>query len=112
MEFSPIAGDWRPDVLVTCNWGAIEFALANIVPLCRSLHVVDGFGPEERDSQIPRRVLTPPDRAASRAGGSALAQPRADRHGHLETAPETIRYVPNGINLAHFATDGFPALVA
>ena len=49
--------DWRPDVLVTCNWGAIEFALANIVPVTRHLHVVDGFGPEERAIQIPRRVL-------------------------------------------------------
>ena len=55
--------EWRPDVLVTCNWGAIEFALANIVPVTRHLHVVDGFGPEERAIQIPRRVLTAADRA-------------------------------------------------
>ena len=33
--------DWRPDVLVTCNWGAIEFALANILPVTRHMHVVD-----------------------------------------------------------------------
>jgi hypothetical protein len=49
--------EWKPDVLVTCNWGAIEFALANIVPVTRHLHVVDGFGPEEREIQLPRRVL-------------------------------------------------------
>ena len=24
---------WRPDVLVTCNWGAMEFALANFLPV-------------------------------------------------------------------------------
>src|SRR3954453_2689552 len=48
---------WRPDVLVPCNWGAIEFALANLLPVARHLHVVDGFGPEERAAQIPRRVL-------------------------------------------------------
>ena len=56
-RFRRILRDWRPDVLVTCNWGAIEFALANIAPVARHLHVVDGFGPEERQAQIRRRVL-------------------------------------------------------
>jgi hypothetical protein len=48
--------EWKPDILVTYNWGAIEFALANIVPVTRHLHVVDGFGPEERAIQLQRRV--------------------------------------------------------
>jgi len=55
-RFRRLLADWKPDVLVTYNWGAIEFALANVVPLTRHLHVVDGFGPEERSTQIPRRV--------------------------------------------------------
>ena len=97
---------WRPDVLVTCNWGAIEFALANIVPVTRHMHVVDGFGPEERDAQILRRVLmrrialsrTPvvlPSRNLVRIATEAWKLPR-----------RIIRYVPNGIDLARFATDG------
>ena len=98
--------DWRPDVLVTCNWGAIEFALANIVPVTRHLHVVDGFGPEERDTQILRRVLmrrialgrTPvvlPSRNLVRIATEAWKLP-----------PRVIRYIPNGIDLDRFATDG------
>jgi glycosyltransferase involved in cell wall biosynthesis len=98
--------DWRPDVLVTCNWGAIEFALANIVPVTRHLHVVDGFGPEEQETQIPRRVLlrrivlrrTPvvlPSRNLVRIAGDIWKLP-----------PAVIRYVPNGIDLARFATAG------
>jgi glycosyltransferase involved in cell wall biosynthesis len=97
---------WRPDVLVTCNWGAIEFALANILPVTRHLHVIDGFGPEERATQIPRRVLmrrialsrTPvilPSRNLVRIATEVWRLP-----------PKVIRYVPNGIDLARFAADG------
>jgi glycosyltransferase involved in cell wall biosynthesis len=97
---------WRPDVLVTCNWGAIEFALANLWPLTRHLHVVDGFGPEERHTQIRRRVLvrrialgrTPvvlPSRNLVRIATEIWKLPRS-----------VIRYVPNGVELSRFATDG------
>ncbi|MCS6877557.1 MAG: glycosyltransferase family 4 protein [Geminicoccaceae bacterium] len=50
----------RPDLLVTVNWGAIDWALANrIAPLCPHLHVEEGFGPEEADGrQLARRVWT------------------------------------------------------
>ena len=54
-HFRRLLRDWRPDVLVTYNWGAIEFALANIVPVTRHLHVMDGFGPEERGPRSPPR---------------------------------------------------------
>jgi glycosyltransferase involved in cell wall biosynthesis len=95
---------WRPDTLVTCNWGAIEFALANrVMPLTRHVHVVDGFGPEERQSQIPRRVMlrrvalsrTPvvfPSRNLVRIATDTWRLP-----------PGVIRYVPNGIDLSRFA---------
>ncbi len=95
--------DWQPDVLVTCNWGAIEFALANLMPVTRHLHVVDGFGPEEHAAQIPRRVLlrrlalgrTPvvlPSQALVRIASEIWKLP-----------PLMIRHVPNGIDLARFA---------
>src|SRR5580658_2961921 len=48
----------KPDVLVTNNWGSIEWAMANLPALVRHVHIEDGFGPEERDRQIRRRVLT------------------------------------------------------
>ncbi|MDQ2764394.1 MAG: glycosyltransferase, partial [Pseudomonadota bacterium] len=98
--------EWRPDVLVTCNWGAIEFAIANILPVARHLHVVDGFGPEERAGQIPRRVLTRrialgrtpvvlPSRTLVRIATDIWRLP-----------PRFIRYVPNGVDLGRFAMDG------
>src|ERR671919_1114840 len=55
--FRSVLRDERPDLLLTYNWGAIEWALADrIRPLCPHLHVVDGFGPEEALAQLPRRV--------------------------------------------------------
>ena len=88
-QFRGLLRDWRPDVLVTCNWGAIEFALANILPVARRhLHIVDGFGPEERNSQIPRRVTMRRLRAALDTGRATVAQPDPDRHRDLEVTAQ------------------------
>ncbi len=105
-RYRALLRDWRPDVLVTCNWGAIEFALANILPVTRHLHVVDGFGPEERTTQIPRRVLT--RRLALSRTPVVLPSRNLVRIATdvWKLPPKVIRYVPNGIDLARFATGG------
>jgi glycosyltransferase involved in cell wall biosynthesis len=46
----------QPDLLITYNWGAIEWALANLGKTLPHIHIVDGFGPEEADRQLARRV--------------------------------------------------------
>ncbi len=48
----------RPDILLTYNWGAIEFALANLFTGVTHIHAEDGFGPDEANSQLLRRVWT------------------------------------------------------
>ncbi len=48
----------RPDLLLSYNWGAIEWAAANLPRLVPQVHVEDGFGPEEARQQLPRRVWT------------------------------------------------------
>ncbi|MDR3532534.1 MAG: glycosyltransferase [Rhodopila sp.] len=105
-RFRGLLRDWRPDALVTCNWGAIEFALANIVPVTRHLHVVDGFGPEERSTQIPRRVFM--RRIALSRSPVVLPSRNLVRIATeiWKLPPKIIHYVPNGIDLARFATDG------
>jgi glycosyltransferase involved in cell wall biosynthesis len=105
-RFRGLLRQWRPDVLVTCNWGAIEFALANVLPVSRHLHVVDGFGPEERSTQISRRVMlrrltlgrSPvvlPSRSLVRIATEVWKLP-----------PAVIRYIPNGVDLARFSAAG------
>jgi glycosyltransferase involved in cell wall biosynthesis len=105
-RFRGLLRTWRPDVLVTCNWGAIEFALANILPVARHLHIVDGFGPEERDSQIPRRVLM--RRIALSRSPVVLPSRNLVRIATeiWKLPPDIVRYVPNGIDVDRFATDG------
>jgi glycosyltransferase involved in cell wall biosynthesis len=94
----------RPDVLVTYNWGTIEWAMANALPpSVRQVHIEDGFGPEERDRQIPRRVwmrrvflrnrtVVVPSRTLWRIATEVWRLPEA-----------RLRYVPNGVDLARFA---------
>jgi glycosyltransferase involved in cell wall biosynthesis len=97
---------WRPDMLVTGNWGAIEFALANLLPVTRHIHITDGFGPEERNTQIPRRVLV--RRLALSRSLSLFPSQNLVRIARdvWKLPPAMVRYVPNGIDLARFATDG------
>lgn len=46
----------KPDLLVTYNWGGMDFALANIGRSTPHVHVEDGFGPHEATRQFRRRV--------------------------------------------------------
>lgn len=48
----------QPDLLLTYNWGAIEWAAANLPRAVAQVHVEDGFGPEEAQTQLARRVWT------------------------------------------------------
>ncbi len=106
IRFHALLRQWKPDVLVTCNWGAIEFALANLLPVTRHIHVVDGFGPEERNTQIPRRVIMR-RLALSRSPVVLPSRNLVRIVRDIWRLPErVIRYIPNGIDLARFATDG------
>lgn len=100
--FRAVLRDLRPDVLVTHNWGSIEWALANLPPLVRHVHIEDGFGPEERERQIPRRVWT---RRLVLRGATVVLPSRtlvriATEAWHLPA--RCLRYQPNGIDLARF----------
>jgi glycosyltransferase involved in cell wall biosynthesis len=93
----------RPHALVTGNWGAIEWAIANAFPLARHIHTEDGFGPEERNGQLPRRVLM--RRIFLRRATVVLPSRTLWRiaSGVWRLDPARLRYIPNGIDLARFA---------
>lgn len=94
----------RPDVLVTYNWGAIEWALANLGRSCPHIHIVDGFGPEEADRQLPRRVLF---RRAVLSRNTRVVVPSKNlltiATGIWRLDPEKVHYLPNGIDCDRFA---------
>jgi glycosyltransferase involved in cell wall biosynthesis len=93
----------RPDLVITSNWGAIEWAMGARLAGMPHLHSEDGFGPEEQAGQIARRVWT--RRLALR--GSQLVLPSRNLlriARDIWRLPERrLHYVPNGIDLARFA---------
>jgi glycosyltransferase involved in cell wall biosynthesis len=101
-----------PDVLVTYNWGAIEWAMANrIFPLARHVHIEDGFGPEERERQLARRVWF--RRLALSGRHSTIVLPSRTL---LDLAASTwrlrqaaLRHLVNGIDCTRFAPAPAPA---
>lgn len=102
----------RPDVLVTHNWGSIDWAIANLSGLTRHIHIEDGFGPEERDQQLRRRVLT--RRLVLRRSTVVLPSRTLERiaTGVWGLSRERLRYIPNGIDLTRFAAPRDPAVAA
>ncbi len=105
--FRRTIAQYGPDVLVTYNWGAMEWCLANrFRPLARHIHIEDGFGPEEKHKQLARRVwmrrialsghqtqVVLPSRLLERI---ALAEWRLPLGSAL--------YIPNGVDRARFAS--------
>ena len=103
----------RPDLLLTYNWGAIEWAAASrFSPVSRHLHLEAGFSVGEADSQIPRRVLFRRwalARCELVVVPSRQLQDLARRVWRLPAS--RIVYVPNGVDTARFAApvpDGLP----
>lgn len=95
-----------PDLLVTYNWGTIEWAVANRLPtMCRHLHLEDGFGSEEsaqhqlwRRAAARRLLLASCDRIIV---PSQVLEDIATRIWRLPI--EKVDYLPNGIDCDRFA---------
>lgn len=98
-----------PDLLLTYNWGAIEWALANrLFGLARHVHFEDGFGPDESRQQLRRRVLL---RRWALGGAQQVIVPSrrlaAIALDDWRLPPTQVRYIPNGIDVENFL-DGPP----
>jgi glycosyltransferase involved in cell wall biosynthesis len=103
----------RPDLLLTYNWGAIEWAAASrFSPISRHLHLEAGFGVGEADSQIPRRVLFRRWALAHCALIIVPSRQLEDLACRVWRLPaERVAYVPNGVDAARFSAlgrDGVP----
>ena len=98
----------KPNLLLTYNWGAIEWAMANsLFGICRHIHCEDGFGPDEADKRIWRRSML--RRLALLRTARVIVPSRnleaiARREWHLPTSH--VRYIANGINADAFAAGG------
>jgi glycosyltransferase involved in cell wall biosynthesis len=100
----------KPDLLVTYNWGALEWALANKPKIVPHIHFEDGFSREEAKGQLLRRVMM--RRLILRR--SVLVVPSLTlKRLALDCwrlPAKAIRYIPNGIDCTLFngKSDGVP----
>jgi glycosyltransferase involved in cell wall biosynthesis len=103
----------RPDLLLTYNWGAIEWAAASrFSPVSRHLHLEAGFSLGEADSQLPRRVLFRRWALARCALVVVPSRQLEDLARSVWRLPvRRVVYIPNGVDTARFAalvSDGVP----
>ena len=94
----------KPDLLLTYNWGAIEWALVNrFGARADHIHFESGFGPEEVDRQILRRVWF---RRLALARSKWVVVPSrtlvAIATNIWRISPAQLRYVPNGVDCERF----------
>ncbi len=100
----------EPDILVTYNWGAIEYALANRFAGLPHLHHEDGFGPEESHGQLRRRVWT---RRLALARSDVVVPSLTLRDIAQRTwrlAPDRVHHIPNGIEPGRHPATSLEAL--
>jgi len=88
----------RPNVLVTYNWGTIEWAMANVFKVVRHIHVEDGFGPQEVSTRLRRRSVA--RRLLLRSSVLVVPSQRLKQIALKEWRlhPQQIYYIPNGID--------------
>lgn len=95
----------KPDLMLTYQWGAIEWALANrLSPLCPQVHLESGFGAEEADRQLARRVWM---RRLALGHVRAVVVPSTTLAAIAErdwwVPRDRIRYIPNGVDCEKYA---------
>lgn len=96
--------DLKPDAMLSYNWGAIEWVLANsFEPKIYNLHSEHGFGPDEADKTLLRRDLF--RRFSLRNTKTVLVPSLNLENIALNTwhiPKEKIVYIPNGVDIAKF----------
>ncbi|TNE61919.1 MAG: glycosyltransferase family 1 protein [Alphaproteobacteria bacterium] len=94
----------QPDLLVTYNWGSVEWALANrFAPICPMVHVQDGFGSDELGREKASRRIA---RAFTYRGADAVVVPSRTLEQIARNSwriPQArLKYIPNGIDVMRF----------
>jgi glycosyltransferase involved in cell wall biosynthesis len=97
----------KPDLLVTYNWGALEWAIGNrFGPGLPHVHIEDGFGPDEAARRFRRRVWLRRV-GLKRARAVVVPSHALERIAVTEwkLRRDRIVYLPNGVDIPRFAAD-------
>ena len=105
---------FSPDLLVTYNWGATEWALANrFLPICPMIHIQDGFTEDEVYAERRKRVFL--RQVAYRSCKYVIVPSRALEklvNWSWKLPTGLLRYIPNGIDIARFQKPATAELVS
>lgn len=95
----------RPDLLLSYNWGAIEWAAANLPRVVPHVHVEDGFGPEEASRQLPRRVWMRRVLLGWNRVSVVVASRNLERMatGVWKLPASRVTFIPNGVDIPAMA---------
>lgn len=97
--------------LITYNWGATEWALANLWGGIPHVHIEDGFGPEETKRQLPRRVWF---RRLALARARPVVMPSRSLYRIATDVwripTRRLAYIPNGVDCQRYARPADPLL--
>lgn len=93
------------DLLITYNWGTVEWALANSFgPIIRHIHVESGFGPEEANGTMKRRNFF---RRFALRNIDCLSVPSNTlitiAKEYWKISDKKIKYIPNGVDLDKYS---------
>lgn len=102
--FRKVLAHCNPDLLLTYNWGAIEWAISNFLfPVCPHIHCEHGFRPDEIDRQLQRRVLL---RYIFLSRSFKVIMPSMTMKKIALTIwklnQKNVLYIPNGIDVKRF----------
>jgi glycosyltransferase involved in cell wall biosynthesis len=100
----------KPDLVITYNWGALEWAIANrIGPRLPHIHMEDGYGPDEAAQRFRRRVWLRRFGIGRSTRAVIVPSHNLERIAIQEwkLARKKVVYVPNGVEI-----DRFTAFVA
>ncbi len=95
----------RPGLLLTYNWGSMESVLAaRLAKVCPLVHHEDGFGPDEIQNYLRRRIwarrLLLPTAKAVVMPSMRLRDLALQR---WKQPAQRVHYLPNGVDLRRFA---------
>jgi glycosyltransferase involved in cell wall biosynthesis len=96
--------EMRPDLMITYNWGATEWVLANkFMPICPMIHIQDGFTADEQTRELRSRRMM---RAFAYKSCKAVVVPSLTLEQHVSKnwgiKPERLKFIPNGIDIDRF----------
>jgi len=93
----------KPDLLVTYNWGAIEWAAANLIAICPHVHIEDGFRPDEVEGRLWRRNMF---RKLVLRGHSRVVVISETLNrialNEWKLPAERVQFIPNGIDVSKY----------